>query len=218
LLWPAFFGLVILAWVLLWIMGQDMRGYAVMGPEFWLALCRAGAADVAPGALFAMWSVMAAAMMLPTFVPALRTFLALPAPAGRPAEAAAMVGGYLAVWLGAAAGLAAFQWALAGQGVLAPDGRSLSQALTAGLFLVAGAYQVTPLKAACLSHCRSPLATFLSAWRPGAGAAFALGLRMGRDCLGCCWALMLLSLVGGMSNLLLWMPLGLQGNSDLLDL
>ncbi|MCX7646557.1 MAG: DUF2182 domain-containing protein [Rhodobacteraceae bacterium] len=207
ILWPAFFGLVAVAWVLLWIMGQQMRGLAAYGPEFWRALCRAGAADLAPGALFGMWAVMAAAMMLPTFAPALRAFLALPAPAGRPAEAAGLVAGYLAVWLAAAAGLAALQGALARRGILAPDGQSLSAALTAGLFLLAGLYQLTPAKAACLSHCRSPVATFLAAWRPGVAAALALGLRMGRDCLGCCWALMLLALAGGMSNLL-WMGLG----------
>jgi predicted metal-binding membrane protein len=206
-LWPAFFGIIAVAWVLLWIMGQEIRGYAVYGPEFWIALCRAGAADLSPVALFGMWAVMAAAMMLPTFVPALRAFLALPAPAGRPAEAAGLVAGYMAVWLVASAGLAVLQWALARRGILAPDGRSLSAALTAGLFLLAGAYQLTPVKAACLSHCRSPVATFLAAWRPGVGAALLIGLRLGRDCLGCCWALMLLALAGGMSNLL-WMGLG----------
>lgn len=203
-LWPVLFAGLLVSWVLLWIMGQDVRGYAVYGPEFWIALCRAGAADLAFAPLVLMWAVMAAAMMLPTFVPALRTLLSLPAPAGRPAEAFGLVAGYLAAWLGAACGFAALQILLAWQGLLAPDGRSLSFALTAAVCLVAGLYQFSPLKEACLSRCRMPLTSFLGRWRPGPGAAFAIGARMGADCLGCCWALMLIAFAGGMSNLL-WM-------------
>lgn len=199
--WPAFFGAVLLAWVALWLMGQELRGYAVFGPEFWTALCGAGAADLALGPLAAMWAVMAAAMMLPTFAPALAAFRALPRPAGRPSEAAALVAGYLAVWLGAALGFATLQRALAGQGLLSPDGASLSPLLTAALLAGAGVYQFSAAKAACLSRCRGPLALFLERWRPGPGPAAALGLRMGADCLGCCWALMLLGFVGGMTNL-----------------
>ncbi len=184
-------------------MGQESRGFAAAyGAEFWAALCRAGAADLSYAPLAAMWGVMAAAMMAPTFVPALGTFLALPPPAGRGAEAPALVAGYLAVWLAAALGLAALQIGLARAGLLAPDGRSLSAGLTAFLLALAGLYQFSALKAACLSRCRTPLRFFLARWRPGAAPAFGMGLRLGADCLGCCWALMLLAFVGGMTNLL----------------
>ena len=205
-LWPAFFGLVLLAWVALWVMGQEMRGMAgygaVYGPEFWAALCRAGAADLALGPLAAMWGVMAAAMMLPTFVPALATFRSLPPPAGRLPEAAALVAGYLAVWAAAALGFAALQRTLAMQGLLAPDGASLSGPLTAGLLALTGLYQLTRLKSLFASRCRTPMTHFVERWRPGARASLELGLRFGLDCLGCCWALMLVAFVGGMSNLL----------------
>lgn len=202
ILWPAFFGLVLLAWAALWAMGQEVRGYAVYGPEFWAALCRAGAADLALGPLAAMWAVMAAAMMLPTFAPALATFRRLPAPAGRLPEAAALVAGYLAVWAGAALGFATLQRILAGQGLLGPDAASLSPTLSAALLALAGLYQFSRLKAACLTRCRMPLTFFLERWRPGLPPAFGMGVRLGADCLGCCWALMLVAFVGGMSNLL----------------
>jgi predicted metal-binding membrane protein len=202
ILWPAFFGLVLVAWVALWAMGQEMRGYAVYGAEFWAALCRAGAADLGLGPLAAMWGVMVAAMMLPTFVPALATFRSLPPPAGRLPEAAALVAGYLAVWAAAALGFAVLQRALAMQGLLAPDGASLSDPLTAGLLALTGLYQLTRLKSLFVSRCRMPMTYFVERWRPGIAAGLALGLRFGRDCLGCCWALMLVAFVGGMSNLL----------------
>lgn len=202
LLWPAYFGLILAAWAALWAVGHQLHGFAGCGPETWRALCRPGAADLAYAPLAAMWALMAAAMMAPTFVPALRGFLDLPAPAGAPREAAGLIAGYLAVWLGASLGFAALQRGVAGTGLLAPDGRSLSDPLTAGLLLGAGLYQFSRFKSACLSRCRAPLSLFIAQWRPGPGPAFGIGLRLGADCLGCCWALMLLAFVGGMTNLL----------------
>jgi predicted metal-binding membrane protein len=68
------------------------------------------------------------------------------------------------------------------------------------LLLAAGAYQLTPIKHACLRRCRSPLA-FLVHWRQGARGAFRMGLVQGAFCVGCCWALMGLMFFGGVMNL-----------------
>jgi predicted metal-binding membrane protein len=77
---------------------------------------------------------------------------------------------------------------------------STSARPAAVLLILAGIYQFSPLKLACLRSCRSPLAFLLGAWRPGLGGAFAMGLRHGVLCLGCCWALMALLFVGGVMN------------------
>jgi predicted metal-binding membrane protein len=37
-------------------------------------------------------------------------------------------------------------------------------------------------------------------WQPGARGAFAMGVRHGAYCVGCCWLLMLLLFVGGVMN------------------
>ena len=154
-----------------------------------------------------MWAMMTVAMMAPTAVPAFRTWGRLPVVAsGGAAGTAALGAGYLAVWLGASAAFAAAQAGLAGQGWLAPDGASLSPWLNAGLCGLAGGYQFSRLKAACLSKCRLPLTFFLERWRPGLAGAFRSGLDLGIVCLGCCWALMALAFVGGMASLV-WMGL-----------
>ena len=70
------------------------------------------------------------------------------------------------------------------------------------LLIAAGAYQVTPLKHACLQHCRSPVQFLTSHWRKGTGGAFRIGLAHGLYCVGCCWVLMALLFVGGVMNLL----------------
>jgi len=78
---------------------------------------------------------------------------------------------------------------------------STSRWLTAGLLIGAGLFQLTPLKAACLEHCRAPAAFLSHHWRPGRLGAFRLGLVHGAYCLGCCWALMLLLFAAGIMNL-----------------
>ena len=65
-----------------------------------------------------------------------------------------------------------------------------------------GVYQWLPVKAACLSHCRSPLGFFSQEWREGVGGALTMGMRHGTYCVGCCWLLMALLFVAGVMNLL----------------
>ena len=70
--------------------------------------------------------------------------------------------------------------------------------------MLTGAYQLTPLKGACLSHCRSPAGFLLTNWRDGVVGRIRMGLEHGLHCVGCCWALMALALVVGMGSLA-WM-------------
>jgi predicted metal-binding membrane protein len=206
LVWIGFYTLILMSWGGIFMM---MRAGAVapagdVSPGFWETLCITAGEAPFPG-LFAMWGLMSSAMMLPTFVPALRTFRQL---AGAGASdgwtAISLVAGYLSIWLGASLFGALAQLALARSGFLAPDGSSASYWLTAGLLMGAGLYQFSALKAACLSKCRMPLAFFIGRWQPGAVPALRMGVELGAICLGCCWALMGLGFVGGAMNLV-WM-------------
>jgi predicted metal-binding membrane protein len=67
--------------------------------------------------------------------------------------------------------------------------------------LAAGIYQLSPLKGACLDHCRSPAEFLSSHWRKGRAGALRMGVDHGLYCVGCCWFLMLLLFVGGTMNL-----------------
>jgi hypothetical protein len=59
-----------------------------------------------------------------------------------------------------------------------------------GVIVAAAVYQLTPLKDACLTKCRSPFFFLLGAWRPGRLGALRMGIEHGGWCVGCCWALM----------------------------
>ncbi len=105
------------------------------------------------------------------------------------------------MWIAFSIAATAAQWALQAMGWTDPMIVSVSPGLTAALLLVAGVYQFSPLKRLCLSRCRTPFGFLLGEWRAGTGGAFAMGLRHGLHCLGCCWALMALLFVGGAMNL-----------------
>jgi predicted metal-binding membrane protein len=76
-----------------------------------------------------------------------------------------------------------------------------SPGVAAAIVLIAGVYQLTPFKGACLSHCRSPLGFLMTRWREGATGAFRMGATHGLFCLGCCWALMIVLFAVGVMNL-----------------
>jgi predicted metal-binding membrane protein len=76
-----------------------------------------------------------------------------------------------------------------------------SRTATAATLALAGLYQLTPLKRACLRACQSPLSFMMHRWRWGSIGAFRMGVEHGIHCVGCCWALMLLLFAGGVMNL-----------------
>ena len=152
--------------------------------------------------LAAMWIVMMVGMMTPAASPTLLIYAAVMRRAEGPRAALRvypMAVGYLLVWTAFGIGATLLQRALSAT-VLSPMMR-LADEWGAVLLLVAAAYQITPLKAACLDSCRSPIDFIVTHMRSGARGAFRMGVEHGVLCVGCCWALMLLLFVGGVMNL-----------------
>ena len=199
-------GIAILAgltWLDLWRRASEMAMHEAMGMAM-----PAGApwdpVDLARTGV--MWGVMMIAMMLPSATPLLVLFTRSQRLRVGVAEGSWRTGllatGYLVVWLGWSALAAALQWVLHALLLLSPDA-ALTSALAGGaLLMVAGLYQVTPWKQACLRRCQSPLGFMLAHWREGRAGAFRMGVAHGVYCVGCCWALMALLFVGGVMNLL----------------
>ena len=110
--------------------------------------------------------------------------------------------GYLVAWLGYSIAATVAQWALVKAALVDAMLMWSVDATFSGLLLIAaGLYQLTPVKRACLEHCRAPAEYLARAWRPGGGGAFAMGAVHGSYCLGCCWGLMALLFVGGIMNM-----------------
>jgi predicted metal-binding membrane protein len=146
----------------------------------------------------AMWWVMMVTMMVPAAAPTVLLY----ARSARPPHSGAFLAGYLLCWLGFSIGAVTLQLALEAAGRLAHMEMALSSPRVDGAVLVAaGIYQFTPLKSACLAHCRSPAQWLSRNYRPGPLGALRMGLAHGAYCVGCCWMLMLLLFVVGVMNL-----------------
>jgi predicted metal-binding membrane protein len=155
---------------------------------------------------FVMWAVMMVAMMIPSAAPMILVFATISRQQRaqhRPFVPTSMfLLGYIAVWSGFAAAATVAQWGLHAVALLSPTMVSTSPFLGGALLVAAGVFQWSPLKYTCLTRCRSPLGFLMAEWREGAKGVFAMGVRHGLFCLGCCWALMTLLLVLGVMNLL----------------
>ena len=152
---------------------------------------------------FMMWSVMMVAMMLPSASSMILTYAAIARRrAGNSAYALwVFAGAYLVIWTLFSAAATAGQLLLENTSLLYGASRTSSVA-GAVLLMLAGLYQLTPLKNLCLAHCRSPLGFLMTQWRDGTTGAFIMGIKHGAQCLGCCWMLMGLLFVFGAMNLI----------------
>jgi predicted metal-binding membrane protein len=162
-----------------------------------------------------MWWVMMIAMMTPSAAPLVLLYGRVlrhssrhgsdsnqSGPGGVYASSSFVAAGYLCVWLAFSAAATALQYAFVQTGLIsAMLLSSRNAALSATVLILAGAYQLSPLKHACLKHCRGPVEFLTRHWRPGRSGALILGLEHGAWCVGCCWMLMVLLFVGGVMNL-----------------
>lgn len=152
-----------------------------------------------------MWSVMMVAMMLPSAAPMTMLFARIQRHRRAAGQAATpvilFVGGYVLVWTVWSVLAALLQWAFQSTLVMAHDLALESASLAGAFVIVAGLYQLTPLKTVCLRHCQSPLGFLATRWREGWTGALGMGTRHGAYCVGCCWALMGLLFVVGVMNL-----------------
>jgi predicted metal-binding membrane protein len=186
--------------------------FALAGLAWFSTADRMAGMDAGPGSdlgalgwFLGVWVVMMAAMMFPSLAPTVALYSRMTRARGldRPLLFA---GSYLVVW--GAAGLVAYGVFALGRGVL---GGALAwdaggRWVAGGVLALTAVYELTPLKAACLAKCRSPLAFLLGRWRDGRGGAVQMGARHAAWCLGCCWGLMVALFALGVMSLT-WMAL-----------
>jgi predicted metal-binding membrane protein len=214
LLWLGFFAAILVAWWVMYAMAVDMdldllgrpgaagQAMADMDPRMPMYMPMANF-----GPLFMMWAIMMAAMMLPTLIPTLRSYEDLRTGAGATRSGwLGVLAGYLIVWVGFAAVIAAVQLALLFGGVIDMLGIARSSYVAGGLLIAVGAFQFTRIKEMCHGVCHSPTMYFMTRWRPGGTGGLRMGLGLGAFCVGCCWGFMTLGFVGGVMNLA-WMGL-----------
>ncbi len=195
----------ILAWAYLIDMAVKMdRMMSMDGMADMMQIAPWGAAEF--GSMLLMWVIMMIGMMVPTAVPMALIYAAISRKAARQgttlAPTAFFVSGYIVIWSLFSVAATVAQWGLDQAALLSPMMVLSSPGIGAGLLIVTGIYQLTPLKDACLRHCRSPAHFISQSWKPGKMGALRMGMEHGAYCLGCCWILMGLLFFGGVMSLL----------------
>jgi len=156
--------------------------------------------------VFIMWTVMMFAMMTPSAAPMILMYGKISRQRQsqlKPALGTAVFYlGYVLVWTAFSAAAALAQGGLHAATLLSPMMETTSPVLGGIILIAAGVFQFTPLKYACLSHCRTPLGFFMAEWREGKLGALVMGVRHGAFCVGCCWLIMALLFVAGVMNLI----------------
>ena len=153
----------------------------------------------------AIWVTMMVAMMFPTAVPMILTFHKVQAGKRERGDAFVstwvFVAAYILVWT--LAGVAAYAGAFAAEAIAMRAALSSTTAARIGgaVIILAGIYQLTPLKDLCLSKCRTPITFIMTSWRDGAVGALRMGLLHGAFCLGCCWLLFVILFPLGIMNI-----------------
>lgn len=196
--------LVALCWWYLLVMADAMRAMTGAGgslDHMWLMPM--GAWDTGDVVLAsAMWIIMMIGMMVPSAAPVILLYGLMrrrELQQGRVLPSTALfAAGYPAVWAGFSLAAAGAQFGLTEASLMSDLMESSSSLLTATVLILAGAYQLTALKGACLAHCRSPVAFLAAHWPEG---PLRMGLRHGAYCLGCCWAVMCVLFAVGVMNL-----------------
>jgi predicted metal-binding membrane protein len=160
--------------------------------------------DMGVALFLAVWLAMMVAMMFPTAAPMILTFAHVQQRkerSGKPfVPTWVFVSSYLAIWtafgaLAYAAALGATELASGSMWVMDNAAR-----IGGGVLVLAGLYQLSPLKEICLSKCRAPMAFVLTSWRDGYAGALRMGLEHGLYCLGCCWLFFVIVFPLGMMN------------------
>ena len=198
----ALIAVILLAWR--WLLVSDMSlmpmampGMAAMAVQPWSAAYL--------GTAFGMWGIMMIAMMLPSAAPMILLHARIdrvPNSGRRLLHTLLFSLTYLFVWTCFSAIAALAQAFLVDRGLVSATGLALGDRMvTAALLVGVAFYQFSPLKAACLRQCQSPIHFVMRFWKPGVAGTLRLGLVHGLYCLGCCWGMMLLLFVAGVMNL-----------------
>jgi predicted metal-binding membrane protein len=161
--------------------------------------------DMSASLYIGLWAAMMVAIMFPTAAPMILAFAKVQANRRQREQLFVptwlFVGSYIALW--SATGFLAYLVAAGGDELAQNWAWLMDNAARIGgvVLVVAGVYQLTPLKRICLSKCRTPMSYLLGSWRDGNSGAVRMGLEHGAYCLGCCWMLFVILFPLGMMNI-----------------
>ena len=203
--WIIFYTVLLLAWITIALMAFE--GFVPNNANILkivVEICNSSVSDLNLFGIFFMWLLMSVAMMLPTIIPTLKTYADILESGGKKENSFWwFIIGFSSVWTTFSVFMSLLQIFLGKLYFLNDQGAFVSSLLSSSFLVLAGLYQLSSYKEACLVKCQTPFTFFLQNWKSGYIGSFNMGVSVGLYCLGCCWALMALAFVGGVMNLAL---------------
>ena len=202
--WIVFYSILLLAWFTIVVMAlESFLPTKANIMKIIVEICNSSVSDLNLIGVFFMWLLMSIAMMSPTIIPTLKTYEDILESGGRKENSFWwFIAGFSIVWTIFSILMSLVQVILGNLYLLNNQGALAGSLLSSSFLVIAGLYQLSSLKEACLSKCQTPFTFFLQNWKSGYSGSFSMGVSIGLYCLGCCWALMTLAFVGGVMNLL----------------
>ena len=202
--WIVFYSVLLLAWLLIVVMALErFLPTNTNIVKIVVEICNSSVSDLNLVGVFFMWLLMSIAMMSPTIIPTLKTYEDILESGGKKENSFWwFIVGFLIVWTIFSISMSLLQVFLGNLYLLNNQGAFVSSLLSSSFLVIAGLYQLSSFKEACLNKCQTPFTFFLQNWKSGYSGSFSMGVAIGLYCLGCCWALMTLAFVGGVMNLL----------------
>ena len=201
--WIIFYTVLLIAWIAIVVMALESllpnnANFVTRVVE----ICSNSVSDLNIIGVFFMWFLMSIAMMSPTIIPTLKTYEDILESGGKRENSFWwFITGFLNVWMIFSILMSLTQVFLGRLYLLNDQGACVSSLISSGFLVLAGLYQLSSYKEACLTKCQRPFTFFLQNWKSGNSGSFNMGVSIGLFCLGCCWALMALAFVGGVMNL-----------------
>lgn len=201
--WIIFYTVLLIAWIAIVVMALESllpnnANFVTRVVE----ICSNSVSDLNIIGVFFMWFLMSIAMMSPTIIPTLKTYEDILESGGKRENSFWwFITGFLSIWMIFSILMSLTQVFLGRLYLLNDQGAFVSSLISSGFLVLAGLYQLSSYKEACLIKCQRPFTFFLKNWKSGNSGSFNMGVSIGLFCLGCCWALMALAFVGGVMNL-----------------
>ena len=201
--WIIFYTVLLIAWIAIVVMALESllpnnANFVTRVVE----ICSNSVSDLNIIGVFFMWFLMSIAMMSPTIIPTLKTYEDILESGGKRENSFWwFIAGFLSIWMVFSILMSLTQVFLGRLYLLNDQGAFVSSLISSGFLVLAGLYQLSSYKEACLIKCQWPFTFFLQNWKSGNSGSFNMGVSIGLFCLGCCWALMALAFVGGVMNL-----------------
>ena len=201
--WIIFYTVLLIAWIAIVVMALEslLPNNANFVTRV-IEICSNSVSDLNIIGVFFMWFLMSIAMMSPTIIPTLKTYEDILESGGKRENSFWwFIAGFLSIWMIFSILMSLTQVFLGRLYLLNDHGAFFSSLISSGFLVLAGLYQLSSYKEACLIKCQRPFTFFLQSWKSGNSGSFNMGVSIGLFCLGCCWALMALAFVGGVMNL-----------------